>query len=237
MNFIKPTFSIIIATILFTYSAKAQVYFDAYQLLHSEEPKIGVGLHGGTNASAMDFGMKGDGYQVGIHGEFTPIRFLSLNIGLSKGELKGGPVVLEDNNGMKKAEFKTNFFQGAAVVRFMPFRIWMWDNVSPVAEFFTYIYGGLGLGYFNYETIATDFVGQEYGALGKSKESSAVFIQELGIDLPIVKLNERSKLFLNFNYRFNKVNSDAVDGYKPTVASNEHKDVYSSYNIGVTFKF
>lgn len=237
MNFIKSTLSILFASILLAYNAKAQVYFDSYQLLHSEEPKIGIGLFGGTNASAMDFGMKGDSYQIGIQGEVTPIRFLTLNVALSKGELKGGPVVLEDYNGMKEARFQSDFFQGSAVVRFMPFRIWMWDKTSPVAEFFTYIYGGLGLGYFNYKTTATNFVGPEYGALGKSKESTAVFIQELGIDLPIVKLSDRTKLFLNFNYRFNKLNSDAVDGYKPTVSANEHKDVYSSYNFGVTIKF
>jgi len=56
----------------------------------------------------------------------------------------------------------------------------------------------------------------------------------LGINLEF-KLSDRLDLFADINYNY--TNNDKLDGYNPAVAANQFTDHYSTYTLGLSFKF
>lgn len=224
------------ATTLF--AQRNAVYFDGSSLIKSPEARIGVGLLGGSNRSDMDFGLNGNGWQAGVQLNAVALRFFHINLDVSTGRLEGGPLQIGDDVGnMYAIRFNNQFTQVAGVARILPFRVFMWDRMDHWAEMFTYFYAGIGYGMIQSKVSATPLTQPEFGHQEGFSGSASVFIQEYGVDLPILRFGERSRLFLNIHYRFLKSNSDYLDGFKPTVASNLHNDVYSTYNVGLTYKF
>lgn len=225
----------------------AQVYFDAPSLINDGQSKIGLGITGGGNLSNNDFGLSGNGTQYGAFANFAPVRFLHLNIDFNVGQLKGGPMQLLDKETYKSVSFNTEFTQIAGIVRFLPLRIFMWDKMDPLADRFTYLYFGLGYGNISTNTEATLMKDPYFGSMPSLKESNSVFIQEVGMDISLLKIGNRKndyyskiskqELFLNINYRFNKISSDNIDGFNPPLPSNKHNDVYSSYSLGLMYRF
>lgn len=246
MRAIKFLF-IVITTLLICSQSSAQVYFDAPSLYNDGQSKIGLGLTAGGNQSNNDFGLSGNGMQYGAFLNFAPVRFLHLNIDFSMGQLKGGPLEMSDMGKYKNVSFNTDFTQIAGIVRFLPLRIFMWDKMDPIADRFTYLYFGLGYGNITTNTEATLMKDPDFGSMPSLKESNGVFIQEVGMDVSLFKLGNRKndyyskiskqEIFLNLNYRFNKIGSDNIDGFNPKVPSNKHNDVYSSYSVGLMYRF
>lgn len=214
---------------------KREIYIDDATWTNSPEPRFGIGLIGGINRSDMDFGLHGRSWQSGIQANIVMLRFLYLNTDYQAGQLQGEPLSIRDMGQRKYVSFNTSYNQISVTARFLPLRLFMWDMMNPIAETFTYFYAGLGYGYMSFDTDATPLQDEVYGYMAKQGKTN-VFIQELGVDFPIINIG-KNKLFLGFNYRFCKSNTDLIDGYKPLHNSNQHNDVYSTYNAAITFKF
>ncbi len=215
----------------------SRVYFDAKSILKSPEPRWGGGLSGGITRTAMDFGLKGISWQAGLNLNAVALRCLHVNADVVQGKLVGGPMLLNDLNGIKNVKFEGSFTQVSGVVRLLPLRLFMWDRLDPWVDIFTYVYGGLGFGVIMSDTRATRMLSSEFGSLGRYKGTNNVFIQELGMDIPVAGLGRSGKLFVTLNYRFHKSNTDNLDGFDPLSDSNLHKDVYNTYTAGVMVKF
>lgn len=242
MNFKKLlitliTFSTLLSPAQAFNDENSGLYIDKYQLTGTDEPRIGVGVKGGSTKSAVDFGMNGSSYIFGLQLNTVPVRFLHVNVDVDYGQLKGGPIQLQDLNMPKMASFTSDFVQANAVVRLLPLRLFMWDKMHPSAEFISYIYGGIGVGYNSWKTTAPLFMHKDFGSLGNNKDGGMVIIQEVGIDIPITKFKQDNQWFVNLNYRYNKLNTDNIDGFNPIVSSNKHKDSYNSFTLGIMYKF
>lgn len=214
-----------------------RAYFDAKSLLRSPEPRWGAGLSAGATRSAMDFGLTGISWQGALNLNATALRFLHVNADVMHGRLTGGPMNLQDLNDIKRVSFDASFTQISGVIRLLPLRLFMWDQLDPWVEVFTYVYGGLGFGMIMSDTKATRMLDPEFGSLGRYKGTNNVFIQELGADVPVANIGKKGKLFVTLNYRFHKSGTDNLDGFDPTAENNRHNDVYSTYAAGVMVKF
>lgn len=236
----KITFSLLVflTSLSIGFAQRNKVYFDGQSIIKTPEPRIGIGVLGAMNRTDMDFGLNGNDFQGGVQLNVVPLRFLHVNLDYSLGNLVGGPLMIGNDAGtMYTIDFKNKFSQFSVVARFLPFRIFMWDQMDPWTEVFTYFYAGIGYGNIRSNLTATNLLEKEFGHHPNYKGNANVLIQEFGVDFPIASIGNRSKLFLNLHYRFHKSNSDLLDSYEPTVSSNKHFDVYSTYSAGLTFKF
>lgn len=238
MKNVCATILLVLMAAITSFGQRNKVYFDGAMLLKTPEPRIGVGVLAALNRTDMDFGLNGNSSQGGLQVNLVPLRFLHINLDYSMGNLEGGPLMVGNDAGTTYSiDFKNKFSQFSAIARFMPLRIFMWDQMDPWTEVFTYFYAGLGYGSMRSDVSGTYLQEREFGHQANYKGNAGVFIQEYGVDLPIARIGQKSKLFFNLSYRFHKTNSDLLDSYKPTVTSNQHNDVYSTYNAGLTFKF
>lgn len=237
----KFLLTLLVLCTIFSINAFAQrnkVYFDGASLIKSPEPRLGIGILGSGNRTDMDFGLNGNSFQGGIQANVVALRFLHINLDYSMGNMKGGPLLVGNDFGdMYTIDFTSKISQFTAIARIMPLRVFMWDQMDPWSEVFTYFYAGFGYGFLNFESEGTYLSEPEFGHQANYKGNADVFVQEYGVDIPVASIGQRSKLFMNLSYRFHKTDSDMLDSYQPKVASNEHNDVYSTYNLGFTFKF
>lgn len=234
--------SLFLMTLVWSHVSHAQKpkgpYFWGEMLYADMKDRFGAGVQGGMNRTDMDFGLNGNAWHAGAHFNANVLRFLQLNVEYNYGVLKGGPLFLEGPyNSLLLADFQTETHQINTIARIMPLRVLMWDRTHKAIEFFTYMYAGLGYGYMVYNVDAAPMYDPQYGHENVQNGKANVIIQEFGIDLPIVKFGKSGSLFLGFNYRFNKTNSDLIDGYNPTVEANQHNDVFSTYTANLTFRF
>lgn len=207
------------------------------QLFQNDLPKLGLGVTGGVNFSGVDFGFGKQGTQFGLQLSYDIARFITLGIKGHMGTLKGGPLSMDDLMGKRDVSFSNQFFQYDATLRFLPLRLFVFDDELDAVNYFSYIYFGIGYGNINSKVSATNVLSSEFGSVPKYKGTDAYLVQELGIDIPIATIQDKAKIFIGFQYRFNKSQTDLLDGFNPIVASNKHKDVFNSYLGKLTIKF
>lgn len=207
------------------------------QLFQNDLPKLGIGLTVGVNKAGVDFGFGQQGTQFGLQLSYDIARFLTLGINGHLGKLKGGPLMIDDLTGQREVDFSNQFLQYDATLRFMPLRLFVFDDELAAVNYISYIYFGIGYGNINSKVSATNVLSQEYGSAPKYKGRDAYLVQEIGVDIPIVTIQEKTKVFIGFQYRFTKSQTDLLDGFNPTVASNEHKDVFNTYQGKIMIKF
>jgi hypothetical protein len=140
-----------------------RVYVDKTKILNTLEARIGLGASVGGTRTAMDFGLNGISWHAAINANMVSLRFVHFNIDASLGNLVGGPIQLEDIDGMKNAQFTAQFTQFSGVIRCLPLRVFVWDEIDPIAEVFSFIYAGLGYGFILSETDATPLTAKEFG--------------------------------------------------------------------------
>lgn len=243
-------FRYLIAAVLCIFSYEtttAQLYINTARLGQIDAKKIGVGVALGGNLSSMDLGLSGHGMHYGLFGNISPFRFINLHLDLTKGTLNGGPVAVHDIENIKSASFTSSYTQFSGMVRVLPLRVIMWDKVHPIIERLSYMYLGIGYGNVLSRTTATPLSLDDFGAWGSRTANNGVMISEIGADILLIKRKYRKhdyydtqikdEIYLTFNYRFNRFNNDNVDGFNPTVASNRYNDVFSSYAIGIMYRF
>jgi hypothetical protein len=234
----------IIVIILMSLSLTAQIrnnkpYFDCNEVWSNSNSKLGIGVLGGMNRIDADFGLKDNSWLIGVQAKYDVLRFINIGVDYSIGNLKAGPLYLGTFEGKDFiAEFSNNYYTFSGVARILPFRVFMWDQMDPVVEYFTYPYIGFGVGMIRSNVTASPLELKEFGYKVKYKGTDQFTFLEFGWDFPIVKdQNERNKLMLNVNFRRMFTPSDYLDGYNPTVEANKHNDVYSTYTVGLTYKF
>ncbi len=102
------------------------------------------------------------------------------------------------------------------------------------------LYWGLGLGYLNnnLSTLTTRFrPDQAPNEHTKSTSSTAVLLENIGMDFKLPKTGLLSKTIFNINFQANYAFSDYVDGYSFKSGGLVSNDVYFTFTAGLHFYF
>lgn len=198
--------------------------------------QLGISAGGGYTFAHTDFrhttSMPSPVWEIGAH--YYSLRFLEISLDFQLGVLKGGSsqFVAEST----KTGFKNNYWGSCLSFRFFPAGLVENNDHDNILQVLSMIYVGTGLGYMKSNTTANPIPLPEYGAMVTYKGSDFFVPLEIGLNLPVAKLN-KNLLLLNLNFRTSLCLSDEIDGYVPTVEANKFNDAFSTLTAGVIYKF
>lgn len=208
---------------------------------HAQNPDaqdmVGISAGGGYTFSHTDFEwtktIPSPAFELGIH--YFSLDFLSVNLDVQKGLLKGGASLSDAGN--TKTGFENNYIAACLSFRFFPIAL-AGDNIEldGILKALSTIYGGTGVGYLYNDVKANNIPSAVFGSKTRYTGSNIFIPLELGSNFPVANIG-RGKLMVNVNLRIGLCFSDMIDGYEPTLDANHHNDAFSTLTGGLVYKF
>jgi hypothetical protein len=225
-------FLVLLAGITHSSGSNAQVKNDA------PEDMFGVSLGGGYTFSHTDFKwtktVPSPVFCLGIH--YFSLNFLSVNLDIQKGLLKGGASLSDADQ--KETGFENNYFAAALTFRFFPVGLAAEGaELDGFVKALSTLYGGTGVGFLYNNVEANTITSTIYGSQKELSLNNLFIPLELGVNIPVARVGKEARLLVNINLRTNLCFSDKLDGYEPTLEANQHNDAFSTLTGGLVYKF
>jgi hypothetical protein len=233
MNKIKyTTFSLVLASALFTNKANAQELISS--TVPDKSPKFAISANGGLTFSYTDVKPQKTAAIFGLGAAYFATPYLHVNLDVQKGWLKGGNDI--SVSGLMGSD--NSFFTAGVTVRFLPLTL-LKNQSNKAISFFSGVYVGAGGGIISNSVKSNTIVSPDFGSLGDYSGVSFMVPVEGGINIPVAYLgNENNKrIMINLNYRANLCFSDKIDGYVPIVEANKKNDAFNTLTAGLVFNF
>lgn len=196
--------------------------------------KFGVSLNGGLTFSYTDVKPSKSAPIIGVGGHYFATPYLSVNLDVQKGWVRGGEYSKPVTNIMGS---DNSFISATLTARFSPVGLVKNTENNKAISFLSGIYGGTGLGFISSSVDANTGVSSDVGAIFDHSGASLLLPIEAGINIPVAKFAKNKGLMVNVNYRVNLCFSDKIDGYVPVVNANKDNDAFNSLTAGLVFNF